>query len=124
MFSAAELLRVKSNVSSTNSRCRTRGIPGTFTWQEWVALCELHNNTCVECGSTERMTIDHIVPLWRDGPNTIDNVRPLCSRCNSRKCAMPKMIHDKKVLTGAHFSVIQIARFDAVCHGRGLKRSD
>jgi 5-methylcytosine-specific restriction endonuclease McrA len=31
------------------------------------------------------VTVDHIVPLAKSGGNTIDNVRPLCYSCNSKK---------------------------------------
>jgi 5-methylcytosine-specific restriction enzyme A len=40
---------------------------------------------CAECGSRERLTGDHIVPLSHGGPNTPDNVRVLCVSCNSAR---------------------------------------
>ncbi len=33
-------------------------------------------------GTKEYISLDHIVPLSRGGPNVIDNVQPLCQRCN------------------------------------------
>ena len=42
-------------------------------------------NKCVICGSTENITIDHIVPITKGGTNDIDNLQPLCKSCNSSK---------------------------------------
>lgn len=45
------------------------------------------NFTCQHCGSTEDLTIDHIIPVANDGPTTYENSQVLCRRCNSRKGA-------------------------------------
>lgn len=37
---------------------------------------------CVICGSTENLSLDHIVRYRDDGPDTIDNLRVLCMPCN------------------------------------------
>lgn len=42
---------------------------------------------CVHCGSTKRLTLDHIYPWSRGGPDTEDNLQTLCRSCNSRKGA-------------------------------------
>ncbi len=40
---------------------------------------------CQICWTTEKITIDHIIPLSKWWMNTIDNLQPLCQSCNSRK---------------------------------------
>jgi len=53
-----------------------------------VSKKELHklmNSPCVACGSTGRITIDHIIPIARGGAHSIGNLQPLCKSCNSSK---------------------------------------
>lgn len=59
--------------------------PGTpiYTEQEWYALCEKHGKKCLCCGRKNvRLYADHVNP---DGSHTIDNIQPLCRRCNNSK---------------------------------------
>ena len=42
---------------------------------------------CVECSSTDDLTLDHIHPWSRGGEDTYDNLRTLCRSCNARKGA-------------------------------------
>jgi hypothetical protein len=40
---------------------------------------------CVLCGTKENLTLDHIYPWSKGGPDTEDNLRVLCRSCNSTK---------------------------------------
>lgn len=60
---------------------------GSFTKQEWLDLCNKYENKCLCCGSENDLSVDHIVPLSVGGTNYIDNIQPLCFRCNSKKRA-------------------------------------
>jgi len=44
--------------------------------------------TCQYCGkqgSKSSLTVDHVLPRWRGGKNTWDNVVAACVACNQRK---------------------------------------
>lgn len=40
---------------------------------------------CQACGSSDRLHVDHIIPLKRGGTSTPVNVRVLCRSCHSKK---------------------------------------
>jgi DNA-directed RNA polymerase subunit RPC12/RpoP len=43
------------------------------------------NNTCQYCGSTRKLTLDHVLPRSKGGRDTWSNLVVACSRCNTRK---------------------------------------
>lgn len=45
------------------------------------------NYQCVYCGSTDQLTLDHVVPVSRGGSDEIENLVACCQRCNSIKGA-------------------------------------
>ena len=54
--------------------------------EEWAALWALHNGApvCRDCGTSERLSVDHIVPRKLGGPHDLSN---LCFRCLRHNCA-------------------------------------
>ncbi len=40
---------------------------------------------CLRCSDTDRLSVDHIVPINRGGLNRLGNLQTLCSSCNSWK---------------------------------------
>ena len=40
---------------------------------------------CYICGSTENLTIDHVVPQCKGGPTDASNCRTACLSCNQKK---------------------------------------
>jgi 5-methylcytosine-specific restriction enzyme A len=69
-------------------KARLRGNGGSYTPAEWIALKTQYDNRCLVCGKQEpeiELTVDHIIPLAKGGPNTINNIQPLCHLCNSLK---------------------------------------
>jgi len=75
------------NSFTQRRRARIRGVGGEYTEAEWLALCARYGNKCLACGSTERLTVDHVIPVLWGGRNVIPNIQPLCLRCNSAKGA-------------------------------------
>lgn len=71
-----------------NRRSREKNCGGVITAKEWRALKEKYNHTCLCCGQREpeiKLTLDHVIPLFKGGPNKIENSQPLCKPCNSSK---------------------------------------
>lgn len=58
---------------------------GTHTQEEWMAVLAQHGYRCARCGSTGKMTKDHITPISKGGSDGIQNIRPLCAPCNAWK---------------------------------------
>ena len=61
----------------------------SHTLAEWQECLRRHNNQCAHCGTTARITRDHIVPLSMGGDASIKNIQPLCHSCNCRKNTRP-----------------------------------
>jgi 5-methylcytosine-specific restriction endonuclease McrA len=70
---------------SRTRRALKRGSGGTITKAEWHQLLEKAGYKCMRCGSKERLTLDHVVPLAVGGKHEINNAQVLCQSCNSSK---------------------------------------
>jgi len=71
-------------------RAREYASEGTFTLREWKLLKVIYGYRCPVCGESEpeiKLTVDHIIPLIKHGSNFIENIQPLCLKCNIRKGA-------------------------------------
>lgn len=82
-------------VFAQRRRARLLAAEGEFTKAEWEALLAKFD-ACPDCrvpwekirilpGHKSAITVDHVLPLSKGGSNRIDNIRPLCYSCNSRK---------------------------------------
>lgn len=43
------------------------------------------NYRCVQCGSSDKLEVDHIISVYRGGKNKICNLQTLCRSCNAGK---------------------------------------
>ena len=72
--------------NSRKRRAAKHASPGSFTAEEFKALCESYGNRCLACGDTEAaLEADYFVPLTRGGSDDIGNIQPLCGTCNRKK---------------------------------------
>lgn len=65
-------------------RSRKKGVRRSLTINEWRFLLELCDYRCLACGTKEKLTQDHIVPL-SPGEHTLHNIQPICMKCNRKK---------------------------------------
>lgn len=48
-------------------------------------VLEMYNYECVICGSTEKPSVDHIIPKSKGGTDDLENLQVLCTSHNSKK---------------------------------------
>lgn len=53
-------------------------------------VCDRDEGRCVQCGSTELIQYDHIVPFAHGGGNDSDNLRLLCAGCNRYQASLAR----------------------------------
>lgn len=60
---------------------------GRHTKKQWLDMLEFFEYTCVRCLGDNGSNIekDHIIPIYQGGSDGLDNIQPLCSRCNCQK---------------------------------------
>lgn len=66
---------------------KRRNIANSYISKKSVrqAIFARDKHRCVCCGSTEDLTIDHIIPVSKGGESDFDNLQTLCLSCNANK---------------------------------------
>jgi len=55
------------------------------SFEDLLAWKELYGQSCCYCGTTENLTLEHIVPISKGGLHMLDNILWACGSCNSSK---------------------------------------
>lgn len=81
--------RSKMLMNSKRHRARRAGAKiHTLTSEQWLWLKDIYGHRCAYCGKqSERLTMDHIVPVSKGGNHALSNLVPACPHCNSTKNA-------------------------------------
>ena len=79
----------KEERAASNNRRRALKAAATIEDFDIMEVWEREGYTCAYCGSTENLTIDHIVALADGGSHSLDNLTVACMSCNSSKGAKP-----------------------------------
>lgn len=88
----------KNNIRATllqqRRRCKQLRATGSCTYDQWMQRVEFYGWKCFYCASRltrKTLTMDHRIPLSRNGSNWPANLVPACRFCNTSKGAkMPK----------------------------------
>lgn len=64
-----------------NEEVRSRRIPQDVKAAVW----QRDQGQCAECGASEYLEFDHVIPFSKGGANTEGNVQLLCRSCNLSK---------------------------------------
>lgn len=79
--------KLKRAKAASVARIQTRitGVGGSFTGEQFRALCEQYGNVCLCCQQAKPLTVDHVIPIVAGGSSDIGNIQPLCGSCNRKK---------------------------------------
>ena len=77
-----------------NRRMREKSVPGGgWNSKEEVQLIEDYGHRCAYCGKkTDKLEMDHVVPVSKGGNHSIDNIVPACRFCNTSKSNKPLLV--------------------------------
>lgn len=74
----------ESHRSKRKASLRSAGVY-KFTGRDWIRVQRRFGMKCSYCGSAEKLTQDHVVPVSRGGTHSVGNIVPCCGSCNSSK---------------------------------------
>lgn len=57
----------------------------SYTLDQVQGLYQAFEHSCTYCGSIEKLTLDHFLPISKGGSDCLGNLIPACGQCNSSK---------------------------------------
>jgi 5-methylcytosine-specific restriction endonuclease McrA len=81
-----KLSTIGKNKQTRSKRLRIARLKGSHTKEQWEQLKQMFDFTCVRC-LTKNFPVekDHIMPLYQGGDDSIQNIQPVCAKCNASK---------------------------------------
>lgn len=79
-------VRASSKVHKHKRRAAERA-GGSFSASDIRRIFKSQKSKCAACGKRTKLTIDHIIPISKGGPNVPSNIQGLCFKCNRSKSA-------------------------------------
>lgn len=85
-----ERYRENQKLYAHKRRVLLKNVKHDFNKEEWKKCQEFFSDEkgkyCAYCGKhTENITLDHVIPVIKNGSHTKENILPSCSNCNSQK---------------------------------------
>lgn len=80
-----EKSRVHKRRSEAKRRAQAARSCVRLSTADAAALEAAWGDRCLRCGTTKRLTWDHVVPLAKGGDHALSNLQRLCGPCNFRK---------------------------------------
>lgn len=88
-YSVAEI-----NIVTASKKKGTYTRPSFFARQK---IIKRDGNKCLKCGTSDKLTVDHIIPVSRGGTNQEHNLQTLCEPCNLDKGTEIKSYRSKDI---------------------------
>ncbi|MBE9222543.1 HNH endonuclease [Cyanobacterium stanieri LEGE 03274] len=81
-------------------------------------ILERDRHSCQYCNYRgEKLTLDHVIPRSRGGPDSWENLVTACVRCNIRKgnrtpkeAQMPLLVQPRKPYSSLHFEIVKCTK--------------
>lgn len=74
-----------ANLRTKSARRNRHNSTGDLTAIQWQNILEIFDFKCAYCGSTEKLSMEHIVPVAKGGAFTKSNIIVACQHCNSSR---------------------------------------
>jgi 5-methylcytosine-specific restriction endonuclease McrA len=87
----------KKSASLRSSRLAQARQIARHTKEEWRAMLEIFGPFCLRCGEKKPLVKDHITPIYKGGSDGVENIQPLCAKCNASKGPEQKDYRDQRV---------------------------
>jgi hypothetical protein len=65
-----------------------------------MAVFQRYGKKCLKCSREHNICLDHVIPVYLGGENSLDNLQPLCKPCNSEKGATTVDYRPKTTING------------------------